>query len=169
VLLRIPRTCSRALDVKIAGVSSHPNVKSKIMTNPQEECKDDDTEDYRFTVVLDPVDEARDGVDAIPANGKTNGDSQREGDQDATIDATSDDPVNPKQRKMTVAADAPWTERVWEVFTTFWPLGLIAFGGPAAHVAILRDHLVVQRDWLDEDQFMELFAIGQVSTVFSLC
>jgi chromate transporter len=28
-------------------------------------------------------------------------------------------------------------------------------------LAILRDHLVVKRDWLDEDQFMELFAIGQ--------
>lgn len=41
-------------------------------------------------------------------------------------------------------------------------LGLIAFGGPQAHVAILRDHLVIQRDWLDEEQFTELFAIGQV-------
>jgi chromate transport protein ChrA len=39
---------------------------------------------------------------------------------------------------------------------------LIAFGGPQAHVAILRDHLVEQRDWLDEEQFTELFAIGQV-------
>jgi chromate transporter len=28
-------------------------------------------------------------------------------------------------------------------------------------VAILRDHLVVQRDWLDEEKFTELFAIGQ--------
>ena len=28
-------------------------------------------------------------------------------------------------------------------------------------MAILRDHLVVQRDWLDEEQFTELFAIGQ--------
>ena len=37
----------------------------------------------------------------------------------------------------------------------------VAFGGPQAHVAILRDHLVVQRDWLDEEQFTELFAIGQ--------
>ena len=50
---------------------------------------------------------------------------------------------------------------MWEVFHTFWPLGLIAFGGPQARVAILRDHLVVQRDWLDEEQFTELFAIGQ--------
>jgi chromate transporter len=63
---------------------------------------------------------------------------------------------------MKVAADAPWSERMWEVFQTFWPLGLVAFGGPQAHVAILRDHLVVQRDWLDEEQFTELFAIGQV-------
>lgn len=48
------------------------------------------------------------------------------------------------------------------VVTTFWSLGLIAFGGPAAHVAILREHLVVRRDWISEEQFMELFAIGQV-------
>ncbi len=57
--------------------------------------------------------------------------------------------------------DTPWSTRMWEVFVTFWPLGFVAFGGPQAHVAILRDHLVVQRDWMDEDQFTELFAIGQ--------
>jgi chromate transporter len=68
-----------------------------------------------------------------------------------------------KRIHMKVAADAPWKDRMWEVFTTFWPLGFIAFGGPQAHVAILRDHLVIQRDWLDEEQFTELFAIGQVS------
>jgi chromate transporter len=57
--------------------------------------------------------------------------------------------------------EAPWRERFWEVVTTFWPLGFVAFGGPQAHVAILRDHLVVQRNWMDEEQFTELFAIGQ--------
>ena len=67
-----------------------------------------------------------------------------------------------KQIRMTVAADAPWFSRMWEVFTTFWPLGLVAFGGPSAHVAIMREHLVVQRDWLDEDSFQDLYAIGQV-------
>eukprot|EP00980_Cylindrotheca_fusiformis_P000820 scaffold212_cov72-Cylindrotheca_fusiformis.AAC.1 len=66
-----------------------------------------------------------------------------------------------KKKVKLVSPDAPWSERMWEVFTTFWPLGLVAFGGPQAHVAILRDHLVVQRDWLDEEQFTELFAIGQ--------
>jgi chromate transporter len=63
--------------------------------------------------------------------------------------------------KKAVAEDSPWSERMWEVFHTFWPLGFVAFGGPQAHVAILRDHLVVQRDWMDEDAFTELFAIGQ--------
>lgn len=63
--------------------------------------------------------------------------------------------------KPTEKADTPWSRRMWEVFTTFWPLGFVAFGGPQAHVAILRDHLVVQRNWMDEDAFMELFAIGQ--------
>lgn len=51
------------------------------------------------------------------------------------------------------------------VFVTFWPLGFVAFGGPPAHVAILRDRLVVRRDWITEEQFMELFAIGQVRGV----
>jgi|AntRauTorckE5430_2_1112549.scaffolds.fasta_scaffold21042_1 chromate transporter len=49
--------------------------------------------------------------------------------------------------------DIPWRTRMWEVFTTFWPLGFVAFGGPQAHIAILRDHLVVQRDWMDEEAF----------------
>ena len=52
-----------------------------------------------------------------------------------------------------VIEDIPWGTRMWEVFTTFWPLGFIAFGGPQAHIAILRDHLVVQRDWMDEEAF----------------
>jgi hypothetical protein len=81
---------------------------------------------------------------------------------DISEESSDEDLKAGKKKIMTVAADAPWKDRMWEVFSTFWPLGLIAFGGPQAHVAILRDHLVVQRDWLDEEQFTELFAIGQV-------
>ena len=37
-----------------------------------------------------------------------------------------------------VPADAPWKDRMWEVFTTFWPLGLIAFGGPQVSSFLMR-------------------------------
>ena len=43
--------------------------------------------------------------------------------------ASTEEP-NSKKVHMKVAADAPWSARMWEVFTTFWPLGLVAFGGP---------------------------------------
>ena len=29
------------------------------------------------------------------------------------------------QKKERVSPDAPWGDRMWEVFTTFWPLGLV--------------------------------------------
>ena len=90
-------------------------------------------------------------------------DTDEEGSGDKAEDNNDD-----KRIRMKVAVDAPWKDRMWEVFTTFWPLGFIAFGGPQAHVAILRDHLVIQRDWLDEEQFTELFAIGQVSDLLLL-
>lgn len=71
--------------------------------------------------------------------------------------------VVPKEKSAAelLEEDIPWRERFMQVVKTYAPLGLVAFGGPQAHVAILRDHLVVQRKWLDEEQFTELFAIGQ--------
>mmetsp|Transcript_54928 Transcript_54928/g.133397 ORF Transcript_54928/g.133397 Transcript_54928/m.133397 type:complete len:525 (+) Transcript_54928:106-1680(+) len=79
----------------------------------------------------------------------------------AAAEDGGDDDGNEKKKTNMVSADAPWGERMWEVVTVFAPLGLVAFGGPQAHVAILRDHLVEQRDWIDEEAFTELFAIGQ--------
>ena len=32
---------------------------------------------------------------------------------------------------------------------------------PSAHVGILRDHLVRVNNWLEEEMFTELFALGQ--------
>jgi chromate transporter len=40
-------------------------------------------------------------------------------------------------------------------------LGIIGFGGPAAHVALLRDEAVVRRRWVDDREFLDLF--GAVS------
>ena len=80
---------------------------------------------------------------------------------DAAGAADGADPEKAKTAEQLLQEDIPWFTRFKEVFWTYLPLGFVAFGGPQAHVAILRDHLVVQRGWLDEEQFTELFAIGQ--------
>lgn len=57
--------------------------------------------------------------------------------------------------------EAPLSERLKEVAIGFAPLGLIAFGGPAAHIGILQQAFVEKRQWLDSERFVELMAVGQ--------
>lgn len=47
-------------------------------------------------------------------------------------------------------------ESVREVALTFLRLGATAFGGPAAHIGIFRHELVERKQWLDDDQFLDL-------------
>jgi chromate transporter len=49
-----------------------------------------------------------------------------------------------------------------EVAAVFLKLGVIGFGGPAAHVALMRRELVERRRWLDEDRFLELFGAASL-------
>ena len=62
---------------------------------------------------------------------------------------------------MTRAALARHDRRVGEVALVMLKLGTIAFGGPAVHVAMLRDEAVRRRGWLDDEEFLDLF--GAVS------
>jgi chromate transporter len=50
---------------------------------------------------------------------------------------------------------------VREVASVMLKLGTIAFGGPAVHVAMLRDEAVRRRHWLADDEFLDL--LGAVS------
>lgn len=43
-----------------------------------------------------------------------------------------------------------------EVAALFLKLGFTAFGGPAAHIAILHDEVVTRRKWLSDEQFLDL-------------
>ena len=50
-----------------------------------------------------------------------------------------------------------------EVAAAFLRLGLVAFGGPAAHVALMEDEFVRRRRWLTHDQFLDL--LGAVNLI----
>src|SRR5207237_4707769 len=43
-----------------------------------------------------------------------------------------------------------------EVATLFLKLGVIAFGGPAAHIALMRREVVERRKWLSDQAFLDL-------------
>jgi chromate transporter len=55
------------------------------------------------------------------------------------------------------ARDAPG--RLREVAGLFLRLGFTAFGGPAAHVALMEDEVVTRRGWVDRQRFLDLVAL----------
>lgn len=46
--------------------------------------------------------------------------------------------------------------RVAEIARLFFRLGCVAFGGPAAHIAMMHDEVVEKRQWLDDQEFLDL-------------
>jgi len=49
--------------------------------------------------------------------------------------------------------------RLREVALVFTRLGFTAFGGPAAHVALMEDEVVRRRGWVSREQFLDLVAL----------
>ncbi len=50
----------------------------------------------------------------------------------------------------------PQTESLGEVIRLFLRLGFTAFGGPAAHIAMMHDEVVTRRKWMTEQHFLDL-------------
>ena len=129
-----------------ANATDEQNVAADIEENGKEENKKEAAE--AAAEIAPPEAEKAEKAEVSNSksaedNGNSNTDEEGEEKKDKRI-------------HMKVAADAPLTQRLYEVLVTFAPLGVVAFGGPQAHVAILRDHLVVQRDWLDEGKCLEI-------------
>lgn len=71
--------------------------------------------------------------------------------------------VNPK--RMSPASEdekaesgSPAGSRLSELAILFFKLGTVAFGGPAAHVAMMEEEVVRRRKWLSHEEFLDLFA-----------
>jgi chromate transporter len=52
--------------------------------------------------------------------------------------------------------------RVSDVARLFLRLGLTAFGGPAAHVALIQRECVDERKWLTRQQFLDVLAVSSL-------
>lgn len=52
--------------------------------------------------------------------------------------------------------------RLAELAALFSKLGVVAFGGPAAHIAMMEDEVVERRRWLDRQHFLDLIGATQL-------
>ncbi|MEW6410308.1 MAG: chromate efflux transporter [Nitrospirota bacterium] len=64
-------------------------------------------------------------------------------------------------------------QRLGELAALFLKLGIIGFGGPAAHIAMMEDEVVGRRKWLTREHFLDLVGAsnvipGPVSTKMSI-
>jgi chromate transporter len=66
-----------------------------------------------------------------------------------TIPISAIDPSDPHGRSVGTVS---------EVVRLALKLGLTAFGGPAAHIAMLRDEIVTRRGWMTDAYFLDLMA-----------
>jgi len=46
-----------------------------------------------------------------------------------------------------------------EVMALFFKLGVIGFGGPAAHIALMREEVVKRRKWVSDERFLDLLGM----------
>ncbi len=58
---------------------------------------------------------------------------------------------------------APQRARLGEVAVLFLRLGFTAFGGPAAHIAMMRQEFVQRRKWLGDARFLDL--LGEINLI----
>ncbi len=52
--------------------------------------------------------------------------------------------------------DAEDMKKILEVAGVFFKMGLIAFGGPAAHISMMDDEIITKRKWMKREHFLDL-------------
>jgi chromate transporter len=51
---------------------------------------------------------------------------------------------------------------VGEIAALFFKLGVIGFGGPAAHIAMMEEEVVKKRGWMSQEQFLDLVGVTSI-------
>ena len=52
--------------------------------------------------------------------------------------------------------EQPLSQRSTELAALFLKLGITAFGGPAAHIAMMHDEVVKRRKWMSDQEFLDM-------------
>src|SRR5579859_5783265 len=67
-----------------------------------------------------------------------------------------------KETQTGTPADGAKRGSLKELALFFLRLGVTAFGGPAAHIAIMEDELVRRRKWLSREKFLDLLGASSL-------
>ncbi len=70
-------------------------------------------------------------------------------DSSQGLDNAAYETLSPDQRK----------RRLSELASVFFRLGTVAFGGPAAHVAMMDDEVVKRRQWMSRENLLDLIGV----------
>lgn len=52
-------------------------------------------------------------------------------------------------------------KQYWELFAIFFKIGAFTFGGGYAMIPLIRNEIVSKRQWLNDDEFMDMLALAQ--------
>ena len=71
-------------------------------------------------------------------------------------------PINSKNDAADLPVSVPRAKRLGEVAALFLRLGLTAFGGPAAHIALIEEECVRRRGWLSRERFLDVLGAANL-------
>jgi chromate transporter len=69
------------------------------------------------------------------------------------------DTPEPQQPAPTTSSPQERQQRLGELAAVFLRLGSVAFGGPAAHIAMIDDEVVNRRRWMGREQLLDLIGV----------
>ncbi len=67
-------------------------------------------------------------------------------------------PVQPNPPVAPAASTPASRAKLLELARLFFKLGATAFGGPAAHIALMQEEVVTRRGWLTAQEFLDMYA-----------